>query len=1080
MDINFNYITLVITLGVIQGYFFCIIFINKKTGNRKANLILAVLLFFISTSICSSILIFTNLYIYVPYFVRLEIVLLFTFPSLLYFYVKALTVMNFNFKVKHLIHTIPIIASILVLLPFFLKDSRFKIEYVNLMLSGKSNTLDIVLIIILNIIELIYVIKILNIIKNHQSIIKTNFSSTEHIDLSWIKVVTILYIIAIFFALITSCLIIFLKYPYYLFYKYLPLFVSISIFYIGYKGLLQKDIFVEFVNYDIPVNKNDEKLFKKIEHYIENEKLFKNPDLNLSLIEKKVNISREKIAEIIFNNAGKNFYDYINKFRIEEAKNIIFKSNKNNLLNISFDVGFKSKEVFNRIFKQNTSMTPIQFHERYLLNRKTAMSNNTIGLFIDNLYDYYGSDILRGVKKFAKENGLKIICFNGGCINSNLYNFNQKSEIYNLAGIDNVDGIIALSASLGSYINKEELKKFYSQFHNIPIVNIGMKIDGMSSITIDNDRGLRDLLIHFIKDHGYKRIAFIKGPEHNPDAINRFNIYKIILKEFNIEYDPELVVPGKFINESGKNAVKILIDERKVKFDAIFAANDYMAIYAIKELESRDIRVPNDIAVAGFDDVIESRYLYKPLTTISQPVFEIGYQAAKILFNKINGDNTDVNLTLPTGLIIRESCGCIKQKMEYTVYNHLNANITEKLDVNSIKNFLLNDIIILLKTKYGGLVSIKQISEWINRIFDSILFEINNQKENGYLNTFRNIIKDSINYRIDIDFWQSAIGMIFDKINKSLQSKIRKDKLKNLIEKSKNVINQINNQQIENPVLNKYEQNMKMYLINQGLLTVDNIEDLQKVLIGELPKLGIKSCFISIYDKKTNENDLAEIIFAYKNYRKIIIDKNDNLFSVKYLVPDILIDIEDYNYVIMSLYFNDEQLGFIIFESDTEITTIYELLVTALSSAIKNIQLNEDLESKANLIQKETNILDKKNEKTNISRKKSEEYYNKLLFFMEKNKMYINPDLTLSELAEELNISSNNLSFIINKYTNLKFYDFINTYRVEEAKKYLIDSEIDNILEIAYNAGFKSKSTFNKIFKKYTQVTPSEYKMKNI
>jgi AraC-like DNA-binding protein len=113
-----------------------------------------------------------------------------------------------------------------------------------------------------------------------------------------------------------------------------------------------------------------------------------------------------------------------------------------------------------------------------------------------------------------------------------------------------------------------------------------------------------------------------------------------------------------------------------------------------------------------------------------------------------------------------------------------------------------------------------------------------------------------------------------------------------------------------------------------------------------------------------------------------------------------------------------------------------------------------------------------------ISKEKSDDYLKILLEFMKKTKIYKDPEITLTNLADKLNIPRNTLSFIINEYTGLNFYDFINSYRIEEAKNILLDPcyKNNNILDIAYDSGFNSKSTFNASFKKFTNKTPKEYK----
>ena len=117
---------------------------------------------------------------------------------------------------------------------------------------------------------------------------------------------------------------------------------------------------------------------------------------------------------------------------------------------------------------------------------------------------------------------------------------------------------------------------------------------------------------------------------------------------------------GDFEYESGVDAVRILLDERGVTFDAIVAASDQMALGAIDALRVRNIRVPRDVAIIGFDDISEARYCAPPLTTIRQPLRQLGRLAIEVLLRRIRGERVDDVLVLPAELVVRRSCGCTR------------------------------------------------------------------------------------------------------------------------------------------------------------------------------------------------------------------------------------------------------------------------------------------------------------------------------------------------------------------------------------------------------------------------------------
>lgn len=139
---------------------------------------------------------------------------------------------------------------------------------------------------------------------------------------------------------------------------------------------------------------------------------------------------------------------------------------------------------------------------------------------------------------------------------------------------------------------------------------------------------MKELLLHLINDHGYKNIAFISSPltKYN-DFRERYDIYRETLKECGIPFNQDLVTLDALglTNKDGKKAVKILLDKRKAPINAIVAVSDEMAIGAIEELKERGITAGKDIAVTGFDDVGLFGYYKETLTTVKNPVYNIGF-----------------------------------------------------------------------------------------------------------------------------------------------------------------------------------------------------------------------------------------------------------------------------------------------------------------------------------------------------------------------------------------------------------------------------------------------------------------------
>jgi LacI family transcriptional regulator len=179
-----------------------------------------------------------------------------------------------------------------------------------------------------------------------------------------------------------------------------------------------------------------------------------------------------------------------------------------------------------------------------------------------------------------------------------------------------------------------------------------LKAPNLLSMDFANREGARLATEHLI-GLGHRRIAFIAGDPAHADAVEREQGYRQALEAARLRVDPALVLSGAFTEHSGLAAVERLLDSRS-RFSAIFAANDQMAFGAMLGLYRRGRRVPDDVSVVGFDDLASSLFMLPPLTTVHNPVQEIGELSARAILSLIGGQRPSVEVPGPR-LIVRES-----------------------------------------------------------------------------------------------------------------------------------------------------------------------------------------------------------------------------------------------------------------------------------------------------------------------------------------------------------------------------------------------------------------------------------------
>lgn len=269
----------------------------------------------------------------------------------------------------------------------------------------------------------------------------------------------------------------------------------------------------------------------------------------------------------------------------------------------------------------------------------------TLGMLIPDITNPFFAEIARGVEDAANANGFNIILCN---TDDKL----KKERIYlEILKGKRVDGLILGTAHIkDKSIIELEKKKF-------PYILLSRNIEGLDKncVIVDDVAGGIIVTEYLIK-LGHRRIAHITGPPTVRVANNRLEGYKFALEKHQIEYYEELVEEGDFRIKGGYQAMKKFLELPEPP-TAIFAANDLLALGAMQAIQKKKYHIPEDFCIIGFDDIRLASFVYPPLTTIRQPMLEMGALAVKMLLKIIEeGEFNQRKIVLKPKLIIRESC----------------------------------------------------------------------------------------------------------------------------------------------------------------------------------------------------------------------------------------------------------------------------------------------------------------------------------------------------------------------------------------------------------------------------------------
>lgn len=283
-----------------------------------------------------------------------------------------------------------------------------------------------------------------------------------------------------------------------------------------------------------------------------------------------------------------------------------------------------------------------------------------LAFLTDSFSGEFQSTLFKAAADAATEYGFQLIAVHGGM----LRNPRQRAShfAFDLLGPDNVDAVLVSGHSISQRSSRAELQSLVDRLRPLPLVCLGVELEGVSCSVVDNEAGAHAVVSHLVRFHGCRQIAFLGGYEGSVESQARYAGYERALLEAGLEVDPALLWFGDFERASGERAAERLLAVRQQHpVDAIACANDEMAIGVLRALEARGVEVPRQLAVVGFDDMPFARHAEAPLTTVRQPLEAQIRSAVRQLAEAVRSGSQPPRLErLEAELVIRQSCGCAR------------------------------------------------------------------------------------------------------------------------------------------------------------------------------------------------------------------------------------------------------------------------------------------------------------------------------------------------------------------------------------------------------------------------------------
>ena len=470
-----------------------------------------------------------------------------------------------------------------------------------------------------------------------------------------------------------------------------------------------------------------------------------------------------------------------------------------------------------------------------------------IGILINSIDGLFQGPIIEGLREEATRQDVSLVFFPGQYLAPE-YLFNKQFNVmYALAHTPQVSAYLSLTTTFNARKNDDETLQFLRQYTK-PLMSFGFTSPGYLSVMLDNTVGLNQLFEHLIHTHGYRRIAFMRGPDNNIDADERYFTYLNALSAAGLPFDPDLVVQGNFHQYDGRKAMETLL-ARGVVFDVLAAANDEMAHAAMAVALEHGFRVPEDFAITGFDDILSIYKEGPPLSTVHLPMGALAANGLKVLLAHLKGEAVAEVTYIPTHPVLRQTCGCVSSRVakkqnplqtsEDKIINALNLHPAQepvfKAYLARLQTELFNDNPVLFETELNAIIK-------------------ENLAVNGDISTLQTLLINIQRYLIsEAQHSKMAILRYTEQLQLGQIS----------------IANTLIGQRLQDSFKLEYNRQTNLNFLRMGATSFNQAEMLT-MLTHTLDKLDITTCYLALYPQAITYDSLdtfkppaiSELIYA--------------------------------------------------------------------------------------------------------------------------------------------------------------------------------------------------------------------------
>ncbi|HYD42568.1 MAG TPA: substrate-binding domain-containing protein [Anaeromyxobacter sp.] len=539
----------------------------------------------------------------------------------------------------------------------------------------------------------------------------------------------------------------------------------------------------------------------------------------------------------------------------------------------------------------------------------------TIAFLADSLADGFQQSVWAGVRKAAEELDLDLLCFLTGYI----AHLQPGRRVFELLDPSRLTGIVALSGTLGP--SESDLEAIYGRFAPVPLVGIGRAMAGVPGFLVDNEASISAVMDHLVEVHGRRAIAFVRGPETSEEAEARYAAYRASLARHGLPEDPARVLPGNFNGRTGMYAARALL-EGGVRFDALLAANDYMALAAAEELVRHGLDVPRDVAVAGFDDVSEAMAFGPGLTSIRQPLFEMSREAVLQLLRAADGAPQPMLRRFPGELVVRGSCGCRAAR----VVPRPRPPAAGAAQAGALSATQLAG---RLEARFPSLAVNVGDQSWALRLAEALLAGLAGDDPNPLCDAVAALERAGHTGQVEVRRWFEVLDAAAEELGAA-----RPELEGRLLALTHAAYRSLGStvEQVYKAAQIGLERDANVLRRVWQLNPVDP-EEVWQALRDQLPNMGVPSFYLSSFVDPVRR--LAQLDFQYSCSDSVALDPTPGPFPETQLVPGAFTTAHRHGFVVLPVKARGKECGFAVCEIGRMGGNGYESLASQLTAAIE-------------------------------------------------------------------------------------------------------------------------------------------------